>query len=313
VRPTLRPSTYEGYKRIVDTRIVPRIGDLRLQRLSPADLQRLYAELLEDGKLNAKVDGKRVGLSPKSVRNVHAVLRHALNDALRWDLVPRNVALATDPPRSASAGAEMKTWTGEQVAEFLAYVNDDRLAALWTLYLTTGCRRGEGVGLSWDSVDLAAGRISIRHARVLAGSYDVIVSEPKTAKARRSVTLDSITVAALKAHRKAQLAERVAAESGWTDSGLVFTREDGTPLHPDAVSQRWERLVKSSGLARIRLHDARHTHATLALEAGVNPRVVADRLGHSDVSLTLGLYSHVTESVEAEAAERVANAIFGSR
>jgi integrase len=307
IRATLRPSTFDSYKRIVDTRLVPKLGSTRLQRLSPPEVNRLYNDLLEGGRLNTA--DKR--LSPKSVRNVHAVLRRALNDAVRWGLVPRNVALLADPPRARQDGHEMKTWSADELRGFLEHVSSDRLSALWTLLATTGMRRGEAVGLRWSDLDLENARAQVRQTLVVSEGK-VIVSEPKTARGRRSVALDSTTVAALKEHRRRQVQERLAAGSGWQDTGLVFAREDGTLTAPDSVTQAFERHVKNAKLPTIRLHDLRHTHASLALSVGIPAKVVSERLGHSSIGITLDVYSHVSPALEEDAAERVAEIVFGS-
>lgn len=305
VKSTLRENTWAGYKRIIEQRIIPRLGHVRLQRLSPDDLNRAYAELLEGGKLN----GKTKTLSPKSVHNAHAVIRHALNDAVRWGYVTRNVALSADPPKTKSAGATMKTWTAQEVRAFLDGMATDRLSALWVMLATTGMRRGEVAGLAWESLDLDAGRAQVKQTLVVVEGK-VVASEPKTARGWRSVALDKTTIAALRDHRRRQLEERMAAGSGWADTGLVFTREDGSALHPDALTQGFERAVKRLRLPRIRLHDLRHTWASLALAAGIPAKVVSERLGHSSIAITLDIYSHVSPALEEDAADRVAALVF---
>ena len=166
-------------------------------------------------------------------------------------------------------------------------------------------RRGEALGLGWDAVDLDSARISIRRALVVV-DYQLVWSEPKTPRSRRVVALDAGSVAALRAHRKRQLEERLAWGPAYEDSGLVFTREDGTPLHPEAVSAQFKRHAQEAGLAPIRLHDLRHSYASAALAAGVHVKVVSEQLGHSTVALTLDTYSHVIPALAEDAAERVA-------
>jgi integrase len=166
-------------------------------------------------------------------------------------------------------------------------------------------RRGEAAGLRWQDVELDVARLSVRQSRVAVG-YEVGVEEPKSARSRRNVALDVETVQVLRTWRAAQLRERLEWGSAWTDSGLVFTREDGVGLHPDRITKLFNLYVGRSGLRRIRLHDLRHTHATLALHAGVHPKVVSERLGHSSISLTLDTYSHAIPALQAEAAQAVA-------
>ena len=163
--------------------------------------------------------------------------------------------------------------------------------------------------MKWDDVDLEAGRLSVRRALIPSGR-DVVVSEPKTARGRRSIALDPETVAVLKAQAARQLAEQSDWEDGWTDSGYVFTTENGEALDPEDVTRWFRQTVKKSMLPTIRLHDLRHTHATLALQAGVHPKVVSERLGHATVSITLDTYSHAIPAMQEEAAVLIADLVF---
>ncbi len=181
---------------------------------------------------------------------------------------------------------------------------------MWVLLLTTGLRRGEALGLKWSDLDLDAGRLSVRRTLVAVG-YDVKWSEPKTAKSRRSVALDAGTVSAMRSHRRQQLEERMALGSGYRDDDLVFARVDGSPIHPQTVSQAFERHAKAAGLSPIRLHDLRHTAATLMLEGGVPLKVVSERLGHSSIGITADVYQHVTEHMQDEAAAKLGAALLG--
>jgi hypothetical protein len=198
-------------------------------------------------------------------------------------MVPRDVALLASPPRPSRP--ELQAWTAAELRAFLAHVGADRLYSLWLLASSTGMRRGELLGIQWSDVDLSRARISVRRSLVTVG-HEVVVSEPKTAKGRRSVALDPATVAGLKTWRKQQAAERLAWGPAWIDSGVVFTWEDGRPLHPREVTRAFSRHVLAAGVPIIRLHDLRHTHATLALAAGVHPKVVQERLGHANIAIT---------------------------
>ena len=173
----------------------------------------------------------------------------------------------------------------------------------------TGMRRGEVCGLRWEDVDLEEGRISVRRA-LIPHEDGVIVSEPKTARGRRSIALDELTVEAFKAQAAEQLADRDNAEVAWTETGYVFTMDDGRPMHPQSVSRAFERAIGAAKLPRIRLHDLRHTHASLALAAGINPKVVSERLGHATVSITLDTYSHAIPAMQEEAAAKIASLVF---
>ncbi len=275
VASTVRTSTLRSYRLHVERYIVPRIGSRRLQQVSGAALNALYVELLAEG------------LAPGTVRKTHTVLRRALRDAVRWGRIRLNAAVNADPPKQPGPGARnVTTWTAAELATFLTQLREDRLYALWHLLAYTGMRRGEAAGLRWIDVDLDIARLSVRQARVAVG-YKVEVEEPKSVRSRRNIALDTETVEVLRRWRARQLRERLEWGPAWTDTGLVFTREDGVGLHPDRITKLFDAHVRRSGLVRIRLHDLRHTHATLALQAGVHPKVVSERLGHSSISLTL--------------------------
>ncbi len=303
---SVRTSTLSSYRMIVVHHIVPALGGVTLQNLTPARLNAFYADLLSHGRK----DGK--GLSHKSVRNIHVVLRKALGDAMKWGTLARNPAALSEPPKLRNAGrAEMRTWAPEEARAFLTDRESDRLYTAWLLLASTGMRRGEVLGLRWRDIDFDGATLSVRQTLITV-DYGLEFSTPKTQKSRRSISLDVVTVAALRTHRAAQLQERMMVGAAYTDHDLVFSKPDGSPLHPDYVSQLFDRAVSRLGLPRIRLHDLRHTYATLALQAGVHPKIVSERLGHSTVAFTLDVYSHALPTMQAEAAEIVAGLILGS-
>jgi integrase len=299
----LRPSTLSNYRTHIRTCVLPVLGSIPLQQLSPAHLNALYQALLTQGRLR---DGH--GMAPKTVQNVHAILHRALKDAMRWGYVARNVADAVDPPKGLPA--ERQVWTPEQLRAFLSHVRDDRLYAAWLLVTTTGLRRAELAGLRWLDVDLAAGRVSPRRPRVVV-DYIVVESDAKTPKGRRSLALDPATLAALKAHQARQAEEKAIIGSDYRESGLVFTMPDGSPIHPQRISAWFLQHTRAAGLPRIRLHDVRHSYATAALAAGVPPKVISQRLGHATIAITMDTYSHVIPGLDEQAAETVARLILG--
>ena len=302
---TIRPTTYRSYVQHVECHIMPHIGSMRLEKVTGATLNALYAKLALEGKR----DGKS-GLSPASVHHVHACAHRAFKDAVRWNRLLRNPADVADPPQVKGTGnREMKTWEAGQLKGFLEVTHDDPLNSLWHVLAMTGMRRGEGLGLRWEDVDFEAGRLAVRRSLVpLAGT--VIVSEPKTARGRRSIAIDPETVAVLKAQAAQQLRDQQEWGEAWSDSGYVFTRPDGSPHHPEVISRSFRQAVQQSMLPRIRLHDLRHTHATLALRAGVHPKVVSERLGHATVAITLDIYSHAIPAMQEEAAVLIADLVF---
>ncbi|MDP8957702.1 MAG: site-specific integrase, partial [Actinomycetota bacterium] len=281
----------------------PRIGKLPLQALQPDVLNRLYGKLQREGGR----DGRK--LSARTVRHCHRTIRKALQDALRWGYVARNVADATNPPGDTDK-PEMSVWSAAELRRFLEHVCDDRLRPMWLTFASTGMRRGEVLGLRWQDVDLEAGRLAIRQT-LLAVGHALSFSEPKTKRGRRLIAVDPRTVAILREHRKRQLEERLRAGEAWVETGLVFTNEIGEPIHPDAVTKLFGRLAEEAGLPVIRLHDLRHGWATLAFQAGEHPKAVSEQLGHSTISLTLDTYTHAIPAMQQEMAERVARLIHG--
>jgi integrase len=235
---------------------------------------------------------------------VHATLHRALRDAVRWNLLTRSPADAADPPRAAPL-QELRVWSVKELQVFLASERASPLYPLWLLLSTTGMRRGEALGLTWEDVDLEAGFLTIRRTRVMTG-YAVLPSAPKARRGRRLVALDPATTGALKRWRTAQKEEQLAQGRPWSLGVFLFTEEDGEPYHPERVSKLFRRAAQAAGLPPVRLHDLRHSYATMALGAGIHPKIVSERLGHANIGITLDTYSHCLPSLSAEAALRVA-------
>jgi len=204
----------------------------------------------------------------------------------------------------------MATWTPEELRSFLGAIASHRLASAYVLAASTGMRRGEILGLRWNDLDLAKATLAVRQTIISVG-YELQISGPKTNRSRRTISLDPGTTQELLAHQLRQDQERSDCGSGWQEHDLVFCLPDGRPVHPHQFSQLFERTVERLGLRRIRLHDLRHTYATLALLAGVDAKTVSARLGHSTVAFTLDVYTKAVPQLDREAAEKVAKLIFG--
>lgn len=302
VQAKLRPSTYYSYEVIVG-RITKQLGHYQLQALTPLQIERFYSDLAKSGGRTEQA------LSPKTVRNTHVVMRKALADAERLGLVSRNAAAAARPP--ASPKGDLVTWSSEDLRAFLAAIEGNDFEIGFWLLAATGMRRGEVLGLRWRDVDIDLGQIAISHTITNAGST-IVMGPPKTPRSRRNVYIDKRTVEMLKAYRKRQREWRLAAGPGWDSSvDVVLTDQIGRWVRPDTFSREFERVIGQLDVPRVRLHDLRHTHATLALKAGVHPKVVSERLGHATVGVTLDLYSHVVPALARDAAEQIMRVAYG--
>lgn len=312
-RHQLAPLTWASYDRNLRLHVLPRLGGLQLQSLDGGHLNRLYAELLDGGR---KRPGASAGLSPRTVRYCHTIVGRMLKDAVRLRRVQHNAAEQASPPSAKAAKPpEMKCWTADELARFLEATAEDRYGPVWSFLALSGARRGEALGLRWADLDLEAGSASIRQ-QVLPmpretgrGRVGQVVTGTKTADAR-VIQLDASTVAMLKAHRRAQARERLAVGAGYVDHGLVFPAPDGRPVQPDLCTKAFDRRVRQLDVPVIRLHDLRHTWATLALEAGVDVAVVSKQLGHSSPTVTWNTYQHVRRATQADAVDRVAASVF---
>ena len=304
-RTRVKPSTANSYERNIRLHINPNIGAIPLQRLQPEDLDELYVKLLTEGKRN----GAEAACQPSRCATSTPPLQSALSDAARKGTVVRNVADTADPPSISRSGRSISVWTGDQLRRFLDAMADHELYPLYLLAATTGMRRGELAGLPWSNVDLDAARLTVNQ-QIVSVQYKLIEGDLKTPTSRRSIDLDPRTVAELRRHRRRQLEERMATGQRG-DDGYVFAKTDGSPIHPDLISQTFERAVAKLDLPRIRLHDLRHTHATILLQQNVHPKVVSERLGHSSVAFTMTVYQHVMPGLQAQAASAFEAAVFG--
>lgn len=306
VKSQLKASKWDSYRRNLELHVLPRIGHRQLQQLTAPMLNALYAELLAAGRRNGAG-----GLGAKTVRYIHTTIHKALSDAVDADLVPRNVAAKAKPPRPQRVAAvEMRFWSAPELAQFLSGVAGTRLEAAWRLAAMTGMRRGEVLGLRWRDVDLDSARLSVRRALVSV-AYAIVESTPKTHQAR-VIDLDPGTVGLLRVHSERQRAEKSEWGRKYRERDLVFCQENGGPMHPDGFTQRLHLEVRRSGLPRIRLHDLRHTHASIALQAGIPVKVISERLGHESPAFTLKQYAHVLPGMQAEGACRIAAVVSGA-
>ena len=308
--------TWDSYRGDLERHVIPRIGGIPLQRLTPSDLNRLYDELEQLG-------GRRgAGLAPKTIANVHGVIHKALADAVKLGKVSRNVADAVEKPSAAKAVHDI--WSPEQLRAFLRSVRDDRLYAMWLLFATTGMRRGEVAGLARGDIDLIAGQVRISWTLGVVQSKPTWKPRAKSAAGDRLMALDPTTVQALREHRARQHEERLSIGPAWqrrqTDwrgqfrDDLVFTWPDGRLIHPQRISKWFVDRCGTADLPRIRLHDVRHTYASAALANATGwheMKLISQRLGHANIAITLDTYAHVLPAADEQAACTLARVILG--
>jgi integrase len=288
---TVRPPTARRYKDLLQKHAVPTIGGIKLIKLTPLDIQRLYANRLA------------AGLSPATVNLLHNVLHRALKQAVRWGIVNRNVTELAVAPRRAEQ--EMRSWDAAQVARFFAVADEDEYAALWRLAILGGLRRGELLGLKWEDVDLRRGTLHVQRTYSRLADSGWGEGPPKTRSSRRVIALPQSVLDALRLHRTKQLELRLQLAATYQDRGFVFTTFEGRPVHVNSLMYKFGALTQKAGVAPIRFHDLRHTSATLSLADGMHPKIVQERLGHSSIAMTLDRYSHATLEMQRQAAERL--------
>jgi integrase len=322
--PSVKPKTYLAYRNDVERHLIPALGQHRLVALTPEHVERMHVQLLAHG------------LSAKSVLNAHRTLSRALKMAMVRGKLQRNVATLTTPPPVIRQ--EIEPLTSDEARRVLTLTRSQRNGARWAIALGAGLRQGETLGLGWNEVDLDKGILHIRwqlqrlpyeHGCVRRGETatcggkplycprrrgGTVFSRPKSRAGSRDVVLPGPLVDELRMHRKAQLEERILAGSTWQEGprgGLVFCQRNGKPIDARRDYADWLELLSSAGVSRHRVHDARHSTATFLLEAGVDIKVVAEILGHSQSWFTRDTYQHVSQRLQAEAAEQMAATLWG--
>lgn len=287
VKPNHRPKTYRIYEQLVRTHLTPMLGHHHLTKLTPQHVQQMLTTKLS------------TDLSPRTVQRLRDVLRNALNHALRWGLVQRNVAALVDPPTVEDG--DMHVLTTAHARVLLDAARGDRWEALYQVALSLGLRQGEILGLRWDDVDLDRRTLRIAYAlQAVDGTLQLV--KPKTKRSIRTLPLPSTLVGALDAHRARQADDRRGAGERWQEHGLVFATGVGTPIHPRNLVRSFHQLLKRAGLPPMRFHDLRHSCLSLLAAQGVPPRVAMEIAGHSDIRLTQNIYTHVLDESKQQAA-----------
>lgn len=293
IAPNLDARTVESHRQHVDLHIIPTLGNLRISKLTPQQVQDLYATKIASG------------LSTTTVRHIHATLHKALAAALRMGIIQRNVSDLVDPPRMRKV--EMTVLSRDESRRFLDATQGHMWESLFTTAIFTGMRQGELLALHWHEVDLDAARLFVRFSlqhKSVTGEW--VIKGTKTRHGRRQIALTPQAVETLRAHRVRQNALRLKLGEAWDDGDLVFCNNLGTPLFHSNVTGGLKKLLQRAGLPAIRFHDLRHTCATLLLSARVNPKVVSEMLGHASIAITLDIYSHVLPDMQQDAAAALA-------
>ena len=303
VKHNTRATTYRGYEVCVRVHLIPVLGSIPLQKLTAAHLQGYYQKAIQQAPAN----GRKGTLSPRTVRLTHSVIREALQHALEWNMVARNVADATKPPRAVRPKVEV--WNAEEAQRFLAVAENDGYSPIWLVALTTGMRQGELCALRWEDIDFKRGVLHIRHT-LMTVKGEQALREPKTRSGRRTITLSPVCLAALADHRDRQRFQRMNADE-WHDQDAVFAALNGGWLDHGNLTRSYNALIPKAEVKRIPFHGLRHTHATLLLKEGINVKVVSERLGHANIGVTLDTYAHVLPSMQQQAADGIDAALFG--
>jgi integrase len=284
------PRTAEGYQIIIRRHLVPSLGRVFLSQLQPQHIQEYYTHATSKG------------LSNRSILHHYRLLHKVLNDAVKQGLIARNIADAIDPPRAVSK--EMTTLTSDEIASFLKAAEETPFHALFYTKIYTGLRRSEVLGLTWGNIDLDLCTLSVTQALHRPSGRSYVLRSPKSRAGRRRIDLPPSLTLVLRQYRVEQENQRDMLGKALTDDDFVFAHPNGTPWDPSTITHAFQRIIRNAALPHVRLHDLRHTHATLMLKAGVHPKIVSERLGHSNIGITLDTYSHVLPGLQEAAAKR---------
>lgn len=300
----VRQSTWRSYKWTIDYHILPNIGKLTLKDLKPETVQKMYSKI----RNQTRQDGKSDTLSERSILHVHLILKNALDRAVRWGLISRNPCDLVEAPRPRKV--EMTIWTMDQVRQFLKESEREPQYIVFLLLLTTGMRIGEVLGLRWRDILFEERKITVRQQiSFVKGGY--VVQEPKTRASKRSIPIPNEVIQALIKHKLSQdIRKNFFGEEYAMQADLVCCTDKGTPYYHGNLNAKWAKIIQRAGLTRIRIHDARHTHASLLLQQGANPKIVQERLGHANIGITLDTYTHLLPGIQEQAIDEFAKRFF---
>jgi integrase len=290
----VKPSTYETNYTIVTIHLIPYFGDVDINQIDQFLVHDFYNEKI------------KAGFSSHYIQDMHGVMRLLLRVAYKWKILKEDIASRLEPPKLKKK--EMKVWSIEQVNTFLKFTKHSRYHPIFYLAAYTGMRKGEILGLTWDDIDFEDRSISVNKTLYRVKNENFL-QEPKTASSIRKIYMDDDIIRLLKKQKVKQNLERLKFGGAYKEHNMVFAQETGETVNPHGVNSLFARFIKQQGLPHIRFHDLRHTHATILLQMGYNPKIVAERLGHASVRTTLDVYSHVTEPMKKDLSEQFTSAM----
>ncbi|SFX82339.1 Site-specific recombinase XerD [Thermoactinomyces sp. DSM 45891] len=284
----IRASSFQTQMIILKKRIIPAIGTIKLQKLTPLIIQKFYTEILEQG------------FKATYVKSMHAILKKALKRAFEWGMIEKDIASLIKSPRIPSP--ETTIWTRDEMNKFLSIAKERKLYVVYVLAIYTGMRKGEILALKWKDCDLDQREVTINKTLTLV-DYQLAFDDPKTTRSKRIISLPEFAATCLKRHKAQQNQDKLKMGTGYKENDLVVATNEGNPLYPTSINADFNSIIKNTFLPKIRFHDLRHSHATLLLQMGENPKVVSERLGHAHIGTTLGTYSHILPNMQKNLAD----------
>ncbi|WP_458411461.1 tyrosine-type recombinase/integrase [Schinkia sp. CFF1] len=298
----LKVSTSHGYEQMLKTRVYPALGHIPLDKLKPLHLQQFYSNLQEDG---TRLDGKKGGLSARTVKHYHNCISSILQDAVEWQVLSINIAHNVKPPKPTEVEADF--YTEEEVKAILCVIKDENFKyyVLFSLAITTGLRKGELLGLEWSNIDFENKQLEVKKTIMYRHGIGVYEDTPKSKSSKRTLSLSDTEVSLLQKYKEFQDKQKEELNGIWQDHDKLFTQWDGKPLHPNTPNNTFKKILEKHNLPIKNFHTLRHTNITLLLANNVDLKTVISRAGHQDGTLTLNRYGHALKSKDRHAAEKM--------
>lgn len=305
--PNLSPKTYERYKSMLRSRILPYLGNMYLDKIQPMQLMYLYQELSESTYIRKNIKHK---LSSKTVLEHHRLLHSMLQQAVYWQMIPYNPASRVRPPKAKNPSINF--YDDVQTIALIKALESEELKFRVIILLTifTGLRRGEVLGLELQDVDLKNSSITVRQASQYVSSIGIYTKDPKTETSNRVIRIPDSITKLLKDYKRKQSKKRLKLGDKWQNTNRLFVQWNGSPMHPDTITKWFRQFLEDKNLPHITFHGLRHTHATLLIAQGLDVRTVSNRLGHAQTSTTLNIYAHAFARIDREASDKLDNLLY---